>query len=98
MIFLMKEPVGVSGGYHNGYHGFQGELDQGKPKRTLAPPTKFPPLPPLRSPLPLRGPPLPGGLPPPPKRFAPPSWWFSIPMRRITIVSCRYPTPKIMKS
>jgi len=34
----MKELVGACGGYHNGYHGFQRELDQGKPKGTLVPP------------------------------------------------------------
>ncbi len=46
----MKESMGVGGGYHSGYHGFQGELDQGKPKGTLTPPTGNLPLPPFGSP------------------------------------------------
>ncbi len=48
--------MGVGGGYHSGYHGFQGELDQGKPKGTLTPPTGNLPLPPFGSPPPLGGP------------------------------------------
>jgi hypothetical protein len=79
MIFFMKELVAVCGGYHNGYHGFQGELDQGKPKGTLVPPTGNLPLLPIESLLPFGGPlpfgslPLPEGPPPPPRRSTPPS-------------------------
>jgi hypothetical protein len=51
--------VGAGGGYQGGYHGFQGELDQGASKGTLAPPT-INPLPPLY-----------GHPPPPPKDLLP---------------------------
>lgn len=54
--------MGAHGGYHNGYHGFQGEHGQGTPKRTLAPLTKNPPPPPLEGPMPLGDPPPFGGL------------------------------------
>jgi hypothetical protein len=104
MISLMKELVGVSDGYHSGYHGFQGEFEQGKPKGTLALPFGNLPLPLFRSPSPLGGP-LPfgslhllGGPPPPFQRSVPPSWWCSNPMKRTTTISYKYPTPKIIES
>ncbi len=70
--------MGVSGEYHSGYHGFQGEFGQGTLKSTPVFPTGNQPPPPLRGrspfggllplggPLPLRGPPTPpkGLLPP----------------------------------
>ncbi len=43
--------MGADGGYYNGYHGFQGELDQGALKGTLVPPTRNPPPPHVGSPL-----------------------------------------------
>ncbi len=70
--------VGVGGVYHDGYHGFQGKLDQGTSKGTHAPPIGNLPPPPLRGPSPLGGPlplgdpPPPGGSPPPPKGLLPP--------------------------
>jgi hypothetical protein len=63
--------VGVSGKYHGGYHGFQGELNQGTLKSTPTLLTKNLPSPlprgclPLGGLLPFRGLPSPKGPPPP---------------------------------
>ncbi len=69
--------MGVGGGYHGGYHEFQGEPHQGAPKGTPMPPigNLLPPplggLLPLGGPPPFEGPLLPKDPPPPPKGMFP---------------------------
>jgi hypothetical protein len=71
--------VGADGGYHDGYHGFQGELNQVALKGTPMPlPTGNPPPPPLGSHLPLEGPPPPRGSPPPEGPPLPPKGPFPL--------------------